>query len=62
MQQPRPNLLVEAAFFYHVQQVFMSKDLLNDFFVFNVLTMQLLFPHVVSIMEIVNIIKRFETC
>ncbi len=31
MQQPRPNILVEAAFFYHVQQVFMSKDLLNDF-------------------------------
>jgi len=31
MQQPRPNLSVEAAFFYHVQQVFMSKDLLNGF-------------------------------
>ena len=29
MQQPQPNLSVEAAFFYHVQQVFMSKDLLN---------------------------------
>lgn len=31
MQQPRPNLSVEAAFFYHVEQVFMSKDLLNGF-------------------------------